>query len=474
MILKFSLLLAGMTLTGVALADSQAPSVPDNIQTSALSDSSIRVTWNRPFDDTGVDGYNVYRNGNYYATVFDTNYVDDGASSGNSYQYSVVAFDAARNYSRRSADVQASAGSSSSASPAPAPTSGEPGVPNGLNAQSLGDGRVQLSWNATSGGDTGYNVYRDNSYIDTVRDTTSYIDTGVNAGGSHSYSVVAFNNNGQFSRSSSTLSFNAGSSNSTLSDDSSNGSSSASSSAVPAGYRQVFADEFRGGSIDSGKWNTRYRWGPNLVINQEQQYYVDSQSNPNFGHSPFELDGEHLTINAIRTPDHLHGSANSQPWLSGAMTTFNKFRMRYGYVEMRARLPGGQGLWPAFWLLHQTDHQNRPEIDVVEMVGRDPNTVYQTYHYFENSNLRSTPSFTVGGQNFSSDFHTYGMRWEPGRITWYVDGQETNRFDSGNVSSEDMYLLINLAVGGVWNGDADDSTPSPARFTIDYIRAYAP
>ena len=64
------------------------------------------------------------------------------------------------------------------------------------------------------------------------------------------------------------------------------------------------------------------------------------------------------------------------------------------------------------------------------------------------------------------------MQWEPGLITWYVDGQVTNTYSSGNVSSEEMYLLVNLAIGGWWPGDPDDSTPFPARMTIDYIRAY--
>ncbi len=456
--------------TGLATADTQQPSAPDNVQASSLTSTSIRVSWNQPWDDIGVDGYNVYRDGNYRTTVFATNYVDYGAESGRNHNYSIVAFDAARNFSVRSAETSASTGGAPQAAPqGAAPTDGTPGVPGGLSAQALGGGNVQVSWNAGSGNVAGYNIYRDNSYRGTVRGTTSYTDAGVDANRNYSYQVVSFSSDSRFSTKSAALTFNAGGGAQTIRNDD---PSPASGGSVPAGYSLVFSDEFNGGSIDSNKWNTRYRWGPNWVINNEQQYYVDSLGNPGFGHSPFEFDGNNMTINAIRTPGHLWGSANSQPWLSGALTTFGKFKMRYGYVEMRARLPAGQGLWPAFWLLHQHDHDRRPEIDVVEMLGGNPNTVYQTYHYYDNWTLRSTPSFEVNNTNYASDFHTYGMKWEPGRIVWYVDGQETNRFEDGNVSWEEMYLLVNLAVGGAWGGNADGNTPSPSRFSIDYIRAY--
>ena len=134
--------------------------------------------------------------------------------------------------------------------------------------------------------------------------------------------------------------------------------------------------------------------------------------------------------------------------------------------------PRGKGLWSAFWLLHQNELRNRPEIDVVEYIGDRQNVVFQTYHFFENFDLRSTPTFQAVGPDYSQDFHTYAVQWEPGRITWFVDGQATNTYSSGNVSSEEMYLLVNLALGGWWPGDPDDSTPFPARMTIDYIRAY--
>jgi len=146
--------------------------------------------------------------------------------------------------------------------------------------------------------------------------------------------------------------------------------------------------------------------------------------------------------------------------------------MKYGYVEIRAKLPKGKGLWPAFWMLHNYDHDRRPEIDIVEYIGDKPNVVHNTYHYFENWQPKSSGTLDVWGPDYSQDFHTYAVRWEPGLIIWYVDGVESNRYQNGNVSWEDMYLLVNLAIGGDWAGSPDGSTGFPAQMVIDYIRAY--
>lgn len=556
---------------GTAAADSQAPNSPSNVQASSLSSTSIRVTWNRPWDNTSVLGYNIYRDGSYITTVHVTNYVDYNAVTGRSHRYAIEAFDPAINFSPRSTEASATAGGGVAQA---APSNSEPGVPAGLRAQVLGDGRIQVSWNAASGSVDGYNVFRDNSYVTTIRGATTYIDS-VSAGRNYSYTVHSFRDAGsRFSDMSDAVSVNSGNTSSTTTVSSSassiapsgsgepgvpaglrtqvlgdgriqvswntasgsvdgynvfrdyryvttvrgstswidsgvsagnnysyqvgsfrdagsrysdvsdpvfvnssgntpsNDDPSGSGSAVPAGYRLIFSEEFNGSSIDSSKWNTRYRWGPNWVINNEQQYYVDTQNDPNFGYSPFELSGGKLSIKATRTPSHLWGSANSQPWLSGALTSYGKFKMRYGYIEMRAKMPKGQGLWPAFWLLNNSDYGREPEIDIVELLGRDPFTVYQTYHYYINGSLRSTKSHPVRTADFTSGYHTYAVKWEPGRIIWYVDGQETHRLEDGNVSWEEMYIKLNLAIGGSWGGNADGSTPSPSRFVIDYIRAY--
>lgn len=272
-------------------------------------------------------------------------------------------------------------------------------------------------------------------------------------------------------------------------------------------YELVFNDEFSGTSLDASKWNTGLLWGPYLPINNEEQLYVDTLGiNQSFSYSPFEFDGDNLIISATPTSNSLqppprpnesnaiwdsypeyrfNGPNGENPgysttdvnYLSGIITSYDSFKMTHGYVEMRAQLPGGPGLWPAFWLLNTHYVENSPEIDVMEFLGQNTDTLYHTYHYFDiQDNWRkiSTPSFETIGADWTAGFHKYGMAWSPNAIVWYVDGQETRRITDNDfkISSQAMYLLANLAVGGDWPKSPDETTEFPAEFKIDYIRAY--
>ncbi len=472
LIIAFFVVLASTTL---AQADNQRPSVVNNVRADAIAPTTVRVSWNKPYDNVRVAGYNIYRNGNYYKTVFNTtNYLDNGVGANSSYNYSISAFDDARNYSPISSSTSVSTGGDNSpraVAAAPQNNNGTPNAPSGLRAEAQSSSEIKLTWNS-SGNIDGYNLYRDGNYFTTVKGRTHYTARSLSSGKEYRFQVVAFNNSRYSTKSGEVRARTQGGNQNSNSGNPSSGTSNSGSGAVPNGYTLVFSDEFRGRDIDSSKWNTRYRWGPWQTINNEQQFYVDRLNDRNFGYSPFEFDGEHLSIVAKPTPGNLRGKANNKGYLSGAMTTYQKFKMRYGYVEMRAKLPKGKGLWPAFWLLHNQENGKRPEIDVVELLGDRPNIAYQTYHYYDNWNLRSTPSYEARGSDYTQNFHTYGMKWEPGRITWYVDGKATNSFSNGNVSSEDMYLLVNLAIGGAWAGSPNGSTRFPAKYTIDYIRAY--
>lgn len=353
-----------------------------------------------------------------------------------------------------------------------------PDTPSGLKASVNSAREVILTWPGHSEQVEGFNIYRNHTYYSTVRDTR-FIDRSAAPDTNYTYSLVAFTTDKRFSLRSSSIEVDTSGKNTVVGQDNNAPAASTASttgaSAIPPGYNLVFSDEFKSGSLDPSKWDSKYRWGPNFVVNNESQYYVDQLSNPDFGHQPFQFDGEHLIITAIPTPDYLRSSAAGQPYLSGAMTTYNRFRMRYGYIEMRARLPAGKGLWPAFWMLHQRNDGTRPEIDIVEYIGDQRTTAFHTYHWYENNSwLRSTPTFTAPGPDYSQDFHTYGVRWEPGRITWYIDGIERNSFSGSSVASEDMYILLNLALGGSWAGKPNGSTPFPARMVVDYVRAYQP
>lgn len=238
-------------------------------------------------------------------------------------------------------------------------------------------------------------------------------------------------------------------------------------------YDLVFADDFRGSSIDPVKWNTSLSWGPDLVIYDQMQYYVDIENQPDFGFNPFTLDGEQLTITAIQTPDNLRASANEQPWLSGVLTTAGKFDFTYGYVEARVDLPTGQGIWPAFWMLSSEFTGLKPELFVMEYDGAHPGSVFHNYNYQDaDGNLRSPGQWEVTDTGISDGFHRIGVSWAPQELLFYIDGQPRFRIVGENVAQQDMYMILNLAMGGVWTGAPDATTGSEVSMVVDYVRAY--
>ncbi len=335
----------------------------------------------------------------------------------------------------------------------------------GFTGNILDDGSVALDWTDEPGA-RGYNVYRAGEYIDTVFDT-SYRDENLDAGGYY-YEVIAFDNNDQFELVADAL---------TVYIDVPSANEATAAGTLPthiaADYQMVFAEEFDTTTLDFERWNSAYLWGKDLVINSEEQYYVDVENEPDFGYNPFKLNGETLTIEAIRTPDELRDKANGQPYLSGVLTSYDSFQFTYGYVEARAKLPYGKGFWSAFWLLNAFYVDLRPEIDIMEHIADDRDVVFHTYHYYDAAGeLRSTESMETAGVDFSSEFHTYGVEWRPGTLIFYVDGVEQRRVSDPNVSAQDMYIILNTAVGGWWPGSPDESTEFPSRYEIDYVRAY--
>lgn len=345
------------------------------------------------------------------------------------------------------------------------PTSFESPATAGFSGQIMDDGSVALKWESQPGA-RGYNVYRAGKYVDTVFDTT-YLDDNLPAG-DYYYEIIAFDNDDQFELVADALTVY-------IDVPSSNEATAAGTlpEHIATDYQMVFAEEFNTSTLDFDRWNSAYLWGKDLVINSEEQYYVDVENEPEFGFNPFKLNGETLTIEAIRTPDNLREKANGQPYLSGVLTSYDSFQFTYGYVETRAKLPFGKGFWSAFWLLNAFYVDLRPEIDIMEHIGDDRDVVFHTYHYYDAAGeLRSTESMETAGVDFSSEFHTYGVEWRPGTLIFYVDGEEQRRVSDPNVSAQDMYIILNTAVGGWWPGSPDESTEFPSRYEIDYVRAY--
>ncbi|MCQ9181365.1 glycoside hydrolase family 16 protein [Streptomyces sp. IBSBF 2953] len=226
-------------------------------------------------------------------------------------------------------------------------------------------------------------------------------------------------------------------------------------------------------------WNTETGnrdaegWG-----NNELQYYTDDAANSG-------LDGEgHLSISArparagSRLPCYTQEFCT---WTSARLTTEGKVALTHGRAEIRARLPTGTGLLPAIWMLgdNGAEWPAQGEIDICEVVGGEPRTVYGTAHgptYFNENGIGGSLALPADA---SQAFHTYAVDKQPRRITWSVDGKPYFTLTPAQlpaprdwVFEQDMHLLLNVAVGGDWPGPPDSSTPSPASMTIDYVRFY--
>lgn len=247
-------------------------------------------------------------------------------------------------------------------------------------------------------------------------------------------------------------------------------------------YTLTFADEFTGAYLDTSVWSTRYWWGGrSLSSNGEKQYFADRSTSVVQKHpelDPFKIvadpfqDGDGvLAVTARPSPDT--SLTDGLPYVSGMINTYGTFSQTYGYFEIRAQVPSGQGLWPAFWLLPQSGNWP-PEIDVLELLGHDPSTYYVGAHWSEADGSHQYETTGIAtGTDLSQGFHAYGTMWTPDTITFYLDGQEVCSMATPAGASEPMYLLAGLAVGGYWPGDPDASTAFPAEFLIDSVKVWA-
>lgn len=236
-----------------------------------------------------------------------------------------------------------------------------------------------------------------------------------------------------------------------------------------------WADEFKGRAglpPNAGRWT--YDTGATGWGNRELQSYTRSRANSH-------LDGRGKLVIVAR---HRAGSAWKRgSYTSARLTTAGRFSFLYGRVAIRARLPSGRGLWPAFWMLGTRfpglDWPFCGEIDVMEALGHRPRISYGYVH-----GPGSLAEIGVGGMNrsprsLSAGFHVFSAGWSPDRIYFEVDGRrfrtvERATYPVGQTWAFDqpMFLLLNLAVGGDWPGRPTASTRFPARLVVDWVRVW--
>lgn len=216
-------------------------------------------------------------------------------------------------------------------------------------------------------------------------------------------------------------------------------------------WKIVWNDEFNGSVLKVAHWNVLDE--PSVDGDRKQDYQLENVK---------VAEGNLM----IQTKEE---SSQGMPYTSGAVTTKGKVLMKYGKVEVRAKLPSGTGVLPAIWLWNNKG-ELYPEIDIVEILGMQPGQVWSTIHYELNgiygydNNLYRHPNLTL-------DYHTYGIEWYSDRITFFVDGTPIYT-STAFIPEEDMYLFINTDVGGEWGGDPDATTIFPVEMLVDWVRYY--
>ena len=240
-------------------------------------------------------------------------------------------------------------------------------------------------------------------------------------------------------------------------------------------FKLIWADEFDySGLPDSTKWN--YDIGGHGWGNNEKQFYVEKSIE-----NSFVKDGK-LHLAALKK------AYENMQYTSARLTTYDRFLIKYGKIEVMAKLPEGKGTWPAIWMLPETLRTKEEEwplsgeIDIMEHVGQDPNMVHvslhtELYNFWKKNQYTHFERLT----DVSKDFHLYGIEWTTNSIQFYIDNQlfyEAIKGENRKVTNNEgwpfekpYYLILNLAIGGNWGGEIDDAI-FPAEMQVDYVRMY--
>lgn len=223
----------------------------------------------------------------------------------------------------------------------------------------------------------------------------------------------------------------------------------------------LWQDEFNGNSINQNNWTHEVgdEW-----FNNELQAYSDAPEYSSVA------DGK-LTITA---------RDNLGKYTSARMITQDKVEFLHGRVDIRARLPKGQGIWPALWMLGENINEiGWPacgEIDIMELVGHEPHIIHGTAHYDNNGHQYKGRGIALDQGDFSDKFHVFSIIWERDYITWLLDGKpyltQTESVIQGFPFNNPHFFIFNVAVGGDWPGNPDGTTVFPQSMEVDYIRVF--
>jgi beta-glucanase (GH16 family) len=229
----------------------------------------------------------------------------------------------------------------------------------------------------------------------------------------------------------------------------------------PNGWTLVWSDEFSGPNIDRNVWGNEV----GFVRNNELQKYTTDAANQ-------YIENGELVIKA-----NYVGGSGQGAYTSASLTTRNKKSFMYGKIQARIKTPSPTGSWPAFWLLPvRGGWPQNGEIDVLESVSQNPNTVFGSVHYASGGVHASLMNMNNLPAPLSTDYHIYEIVWSPSAIDWYIDGSQYGHFDTGGADNSaftgyPFYIILNYAIGGAW-AEAPNSSQYPGEMRVDWVRQW--
>jgi len=258
--------------------------------------------------------------------------------------------------------------------------------------------------------------------------------------------------------------------------------------ALASEWKLVWADEFeKPGAPDPARWD--YEEG--FVRNNEAQYYRrDCPENARVENGMLIIEARKEQFKNPRFDPKAQGKGAGRrnrefaDYTSASLTTRGKASWTYGRVEVRARLPGGRGTWPAIWTLgtniHDVGWPGCGEIDIMEFVGHDPGIIHANIHTRKYNHVRKTGKGSqITIPDASTSFHVYALEWDKEHMDFFVDDKEYFTYRNEGTGrdawpyDQDQYLILNLAIGGEWGGQKGiDESSFPQRYCIDYVRVY--
>ena len=238
--------------------------------------------------------------------------------------------------------------------------------------------------------------------------------------------------------------------------------------APPEGWQLVFSDEFEGHSLDAAKWGTTMGFIGTHGPRYHNEYYLSHTEDDDvfLRDGLLHLQTQRRTVKGDEKPGIFH-------YTQGLVTSHGKFDFTHGYVEIRAKYPGGKGLWPCLWLMPRTQGWP-PEFDIAEYYAGKRTM----HHGLAHGSLYDSKWDSVWDSetDFESDWHVYSLEWTRGRAVWRVDGDVRKTINADYVPNAAMYLILSNGVSSAVgpSGEPDESTVFPNSFSIDYVRVYQP